>query len=131
MIWFPTVQQIIKLHDKVTERTGGYRGVRDLGLIESAIMRAQAQYGGVEAYNTIAEKASAVCCGLIGNHGFVDGNKRIGIMTMLLILRKNGIALRYTQAELICMGLDIAQGNIDVHGVAAWIEAHINKATEK
>lgn len=125
MIWIPTLEQIMFLHAKLVERTGGSDGVRDAGLIESALMRADAAFGGVEAYPDIVEKAAAVCCGLIGNHGFVDGNKRIGIAAMLLILRKNGIALQYTQAELIRLGLDAAQGLLDVPEVIRWIKEHM------
>ena len=125
MIWLPTTAQVIRLHEKLIARTGGSDGVRDAGLIESAVMRAMAQYGGVEAYPTIPDKAAAVCCGLIQNHGFIDGNKRIGIATMLLILRKNGVCPDYTQAELVCLGLDAAQGLLSVEEVSAWIHAHV------
>ena len=124
MSWLPTLQQLILLHEKTVARTGGAQGVRDAGLIESALMRASAEFGGVEAYPTTAQKAAAVCCGLIGNHGFVDGNKRIGVMAMLLILRQNGVTLNYTQPELIRLGLEAAQGLLDVEDVAAWIESH-------
>lgn len=65
MIWLPTTAQVIRLHGKLIARTGGSDGVRDAGLVESAVMRAMAEYSGVEAYPTIPEKAAAVCCGLI------------------------------------------------------------------
>ncbi len=125
MIWIPTLEQIFALHSKLIARTGGSDGFRDAGLIESALMRAKAAFGGVEAYRTVSRKAAAICCGLIGNHGFIDGNKRIGIAAMLLVLRRNDITLRYAQAELICLGLNAAQGIVDVNGVAEWIEQHM------
>ena len=125
MIWLPTLRQLIRMHEKVIVRSGGAAGMRDAGLIESALMRANASFGDYEAYPTVTEKAAAVCCGLIGNHGFVDGNKRIGVMAMLLILKKNGIALRYSQSELILLGLEAAQGNVAVAEVSAWINSHI------
>lgn len=121
MIWLPTTAQVIRLHGKLIARTGGSDGVRDAGLVESAVMRAMAEYSGVEAYPTIPEKAAAVCCGLIQNHGFIDGNKRIGVATMLLILRKNGVVLRYAQEELVRLGLDAAQSRLSVEDVAEWI----------
>ena len=124
MIWLPTAQQVIKLHSKMIDKSGGSDGVRDFGLIESAIMRASAGFGGCEVYPTAIQKAAAVCCGLIGNHGFVDGNKRIGVAVMLLILIKNGISINYTQQELIQFGLDTAQGLIDVEGCVRWIQEH-------
>lgn len=125
MIWVPALEQLFVLHSKLIARTGGSDGVRDAGLIESALMRADAAFDGAEAYRTVPQKAAAVCCGLIGNHGFIDGNKRIGIAAMLLILRRNHIILRYTQAELICLGLNAAQGLADVNDVAEWIEQHM------
>lgn len=125
MIWLPTLAQTMVLHEKMARRTGGSAAVRDAGLVESAIMRANAEFGGFEAYPTAAQKAAAVCCGLIGNHGFVDGNKRTGVAAMLLVLRKNGLSPRYTQAELIRLGMDAAQGLADVEDVTAWIESHL------
>lgn len=124
MIWLFTLEQLCRMHSKLIARTGGSDGMRDRGLVESALMRANAEFGGVEAYPDIAGKAAAVCCGLIGNHGFVDGNKRIGVAALLMMLRKNGIALNYTQAELIRLGLDAAQDLTGVEAVAEWIEAH-------
>jgi len=124
MIWLPTIEQIMLLHEKVADRTGGSAELRERGLVESGLMRADAGFGGVEIYDTVEKKAAAICCGLIGNHGFVDGNKRIGVAAMLLILKKNGVALRYTQAELTHFGLESAQGRVSVEDAEAWIEAH-------
>ena len=107
MIWIPTAEQVVRLHSKMIARSGGSDGVRDMGLIESTIMRAAAGYDDYEVYPSPVQKAAAICCGLVGNHGFIDGNKRIGIAAMLLILRKNDIMLRYTQRELIELGLNL------------------------
>ena len=108
MIWLPTAQQIMRLHSKLIDKSGGSDGVRDYGLIESALMRASAGFGGCEIYPGAIEKAAAVCCGLIRNRGFVDGNKRIGVAVMLLILKKNDVSISFTQQELIQFGLDAA-----------------------
>lgn len=124
MIWLPTVENVLLLHEKLLQCSGGSAGVRDLGLIESAIARAQTAFGGVEAYSGIVAKAAAVGCGLTQNHGFVDGNKRIGMATMLLILRRNGVLLAYTQEELVAIGLAVAQGKADIPQTTEWIEAH-------
>ena len=67
---------------------------------------------------------------LISNHAFVDGNKRIGMAAMLLILRRNGVKLAYTQAELVTLGLEVAQGKADTEQVAAWIARHRTTAEE-
>ena len=124
MIWLPTVEQVVRLHSKMIARSGGSDGVRDIGLIESAIMRAAAGYGDYDVYPTAVQKAAAVCCGLVGNHGFIDGNKRIGVAAMLLILQKNDVMLQYTQRELIQLGLDLAQGLLSVEDCIQWIEQH-------
>lgn len=122
--WLPTAQHVILLHEKITARTGGASGIRDIGLIESALARASAAFGGVEAYPTVLGKAAAAGCGLTQNHGFVDGNKRVGIAAILLILRRNDVKLCYTQEELIALGLGTAQG-MDVPQVITWLEAHL------
>jgi len=124
MIWLPTVEQVVRLHSKMIARSGGSDGVRDIGLIESAIMRAAAGYGDYDVYPNAVQKAAAVCCGLVSNHGFIDGNKRIGVAAMLLILQKNGVMLQYTQRELIQLGMDLAQGLLSVEDCIQWIEQH-------
>lgn len=123
-MWLPRLQDVVLFHDRMVERSGGETGVRDLGLIESALSRASAAFAGVEAYNGIEAKAAAVCCGLTQNHGFVDGNKRIGVAVMVLILRKNGVKLSVECSELVSLGLSIAQGNASVEDVCAWIKEH-------
>lgn len=124
MMWMPTADNVLLLHQKLVERSGGAAGVRDLGLIESALARAQAAFDGVDAHPGVIRKAAAVGCGLTQNHGFVDGNKRIGMATMLLILRRNGIGLIYTQDELVWLGLSVAQGKADIEQVTEWITRH-------
>lgn len=123
-LWRPSVEDVLLLHRKLIERTGGADGVRDLGLIQSALARADAAFAGVEAYPGIIDKAAAVGCGLTQNHGFVDGNKRVGMAALLLILRRNGVVLVHTQEELVQLGLGVAQGVLDVPQVAAWITDH-------
>ena len=124
MIRLPDTEQVIQIHRRVIDKTGGSHGVRSEGLIESAVSRGSAGFGDIELYPSAALKAAAICEGLITNHGFVDGNKRIGIVILLMILYKNGIQLRYSQRELVELGLDIAQDHGPVEVIAKWIEAH-------
>ena len=93
-------------------------------MIQSALFRAESSYGGVEVYSSLDSKAAAVCCGLIQNHGFVDGNKRIGVACMLLILRHNGRRLEFSQQELVDLGLSVAQSIYNVDAVIEWIAKH-------
>lgn len=119
-----SVSDIIVLHQKVIDKTGGSHGIRDIGLIESAVSRAFATFGGSDLYETVEAKIAATTYGLVSNHGFVDGNKRIGIAAMLLLLRLNGFTLRYRQQELIDLALGLAAGNLNENDIKQWIKEH-------
>ena len=123
-VWLPELSDVVRFHTMVSEATGGADGVREAGLIDSALARASAAFSGVEAYPDVIGKAAAAGCGLVQNHGFIDGNKRIGVAVMLLILRRNGVTLRYTQDELAQLGLGLAQGLLSVPETIRWIEDH-------
>lgn len=118
------IDEIIRLHTTLTMRTGGSDGLRDRGLLESAVYSAETSFGGQEIYPTIEEKAARLMFALVSNHPFLDGNKRIGVLVMLVTLRLNSVALRYTQAELIDLGLSAASGDLDYEAIYCWITAH-------
>lgn len=119
-----TVEEIIELHDKLIDRTGGSHGLRDRNLLESAVYSTVSGFEGYDAYPTVEEKAARFMFSLTNNHAFVDGNKRIGVLAMLMTLRLNNVKLRYTQAELISLGLAVADGSKDYGKILAWITAH-------
>jgi len=119
-----SVSDIIVLHQKVIDKTGGSHGIRDIGLIESAVTRAYATFGGNDLYETVEAKIAVTVYSLVSNHGFVDGNKRISIAAMLLLLQLNGYKLQYSQQELIDLGLGLASGNLDENDIQQWIKTH-------
>jgi len=119
-----SVSDIIVLHQKVIDKTGGSHGIRDIGLIESAVTRAYATFGGNDLYETVEAKIAVTVYSLVSNHGFVDGNKRISIAAMLLLLQLNGYKLQYSQQELIDLGLGLAAGNLDENDIQQWIKTH-------
>ena len=119
-----TVTEIIGLHTKLIGKTGGSDGLRDMGLLESAVNSAQAGFGGEERYPTVSEKAARLMYALVSNHAFVDVNKRIGVFAALITLRLNGVVLRFTQAELIRLGLSAASGTMDYADILSWIRSH-------
>ena len=119
-----TVEEIIALHDKLIERTGGSQGLRDQSLLESAVYSAMSAFGDSEAYPTVEEKAARLMFSLTNNHAFVDGNKRIGVFTMLMTLQLNNIKINYTQAELISLGLSVADGKTEYVEILDWIMEH-------
>ncbi len=86
------------LHGKLLKATGGLPGLRDRGLLESAVFGVDASFEDVEQYPTVEEKAARLAYALIANHTFVDGNKRISILAMLMTLQLNDV---YIQRELI------------------------------
>lgn len=121
-----TVDEIIALQEKVIAKTGGSFGLRDRGLLESAVYSADSAFGDVEVYPSLEEKAARLAFAITGNHAFVDGNKRIGMLVMLLTLRLNGRAVVHTQAELIALGLGVADGSLGYVEILAWITAHLD-----
>ena len=81
-----TVEQVIELHTRLIQATGGLDGVKDIGLIESSLSSAFSTYFGVEKYPSIEEKAARLCYSLVNNHAFLDGKKRIGVFVMIILL---------------------------------------------
>lgn len=120
-----TVDEIIELHTKLIAKTGGSDGLRDIGLLESAVYSAQSSFGDEELYPTVSQKAARLMYALVSNHAFVDGNKRIGVFVMLTTLRLNGITLHYSQPELIHLGLSTASGTTKYEDILSWIHNHI------
>lgn len=121
---FLTVEEIQQIHTKLISKTGGSDGVRDMALLESAVFSIQSSFDDCELYPTVEEKAARLCYALISNHAFVDGNKRIGILSMLLTLQLNDIFLAYAQPELVRLGLSAAAGEMRYAEILAWICAH-------
>jgi len=119
-----SVEDVILFHEKIVLATGGSSGIRDRGVIESALNRARQTFDGKDLYEGIEKKIAVTCYSLIKNHGFVDGNKRIGVAVMLLLLRLNQINVQYSQAELVELGLQSAAGNITDDEIEQWILRH-------
>lgn len=119
-----TVEEVIELHEKLIERTGGSHGLRDRNLLESAVFSAMSGFADSEAYPTVEEKAARLMFSLTNNHAFVDGNKRIGVLTMLMTLQLNNVKINYTQAELSSLGLSVADGKTEYAQILDWILEH-------
>lgn len=119
-----TKEQVLRLHELVASETGGSAGLRDEGLLESALEGAYAGFGDTEFYPTPEEKGARLGYALISNHAFLDGNKRIGTLTMLVFLELNGVSMRCTDEDVIRVGLDTAAGSMDYDAVLSWVRAH-------
>lgn len=116
--------KVMLLHRLLIEQTGGEEGIRDIGLLESALEASYATFDGKELFPTKEEKAARLCTGLISNHAFVDGNKRIGIYVLLTFLEVNGISVEATDGELIEIGLSLAKNEMKYEDLLAWIKSH-------
>lgn len=116
--------KVLLLHQLLIEETGGSPALRDVNLLDSALENAFATFDGKELYPTKEEKAARLGFGLISNHAFVDGNKRIGMYVMLSFLAVNGIQLYVDDQEIIDIALAVASGNADYADVLQWIRNH-------
>ena len=117
-------EKVLLLHQLIAQETGGSIGVRDEGLLESALEVAFSSFGGQEFYPTKAEKGARLGYNLISNHAFVDGNKRIGMYVMLTFLEVNGIHMDCTNKEVATVGLSVAAGSMDYEDLLHWIREH-------
>ena len=116
-----SVQKISQIHSLLIAETGGLDGIRDEGLLESAVNAPFQTFDDMPLYKTIEAKAARLGYSLVNNHPFVDGNKRTGMMAMLLFLEINGAGREYTDEEVIRVGLALADGSMDDKALLNWI----------
>lgn len=117
-------EQVILLHKRLIEATGGSNGIRDDGMLDSALANPFQSFGDEELYPSVQAKAAQLCFGIVKNHPMVDGNKRLGTHVMLVFLALNGYELSYTQKELSDTILDLASGKIGAEDILQWIISH-------
>ncbi|NKQ34643.1 MAG: type II toxin-antitoxin system death-on-curing family toxin [Chloroflexi bacterium] len=122
MTVFLTPQQILFIHARLIETTGGSHGLRDLGLLESATARPHATFDGTELYPDIFYKAAALMESLAQNHPFVDGNKRTAITATALFLQQNGRHLQTTNEELERFTLLVVNERPSLDEIANWFQ---------
>ena len=116
-----TREEVVAIHAASLERFGGLPGVRDEGLLESAIAQPSQSFGGVELYPTLEEKAARLAFGLAKNHAFLDGNKRVATACMAAVLRMNGRAFRPDAGELLSTMLGVAEGSVTYEALVEWV----------
>ena len=116
-----SAEQILFIHARLIEETGGSHGVRDLNMLLSAVGRPQASFDNQDLYPDLFSKAAALMESLIRNHPFVDGNKRTGVVAAGLFLRRNGYRLTTNNAELVTVTMDIAQSKSSLADLAIWL----------
>ena len=119
-----TKRQIVLLHDHLIQETGGTPGLRDDGSLASAMSSPFHSFEGNDLFPSIQQKAARLAYGLVKNHPFIDGNKRIGAHAMLVFLALNGIELEYTKSELSDLFLAVAAGDSGYEEILCWLLDH-------
>ena len=124
MIWI-SAEDVILIHSRVIEGSGGLDGLRDRDGLEAAVSAPMQTFDGKELYSTDLEKIARLGFGLASNHAFVDGNKRIGAMMTQLLLKWNGYDLTLHTGELADMFIAIADGTAKEKDLLDWIHRHL------
>ncbi len=121
-------EKVLLLHQYIASETGGSIGLRDEGLLESALEGAYATFDGRELYPTKEEKAARIGASLVANHAFLDGNKRIGMYVMLTFLEVNGIRIECSDQDIVHVGLSLAEGAMNYEDLLAWIRERMHSS---
>ncbi len=124
---YPTLDEVLTLHQSALEAYGGSAGLRDFGALQSSLAVPRQAMFGEELYPTLADKAAILLYLLVQNHPFVDGNKRVALSTCFWFLESNGYTLEVKHEELYQFTIDIASGRLDKGGVTAWMREHLRK----
>lgn len=120
---YPTLDETLELHRNLIDRFGGSPGVRDLGLLQSALGRPQSGY-----YSSLSLQAAALIQSLALNHGSVDGNKRVAFALTAIFVRMNGYRLRVTPDNGESFLIEkVIQGKADIDSISQWLEKHMKK----
>jgi death-on-curing protein len=122
-----SIEQIIEIHNRLLNQSGGSEGVRDMNLLDSAIMSPFQTFGGAELYPSLHSQAAQMGYQLINNHPFLDGNKRTGIHIMFLFLLINGEEIIAGDTEIIQLGLSIAEGKFQPAAIIDWLDNYAKK----
>lgn len=115
---FLTIDQVLRIHGSQIRRFGGSSGVRDLGLLESALAQPRATFGGEYLHNDVFEMAAAYLFHLAANHAFIDGNKRTALVAAIVFLRGHGISIRQAREDLYELTMRAASGEASKENIA-------------
>ena len=121
-----SAENVIQINFEVVEATGGSQGLRDTGLLESAVGRPQSTFSGKDLYTTIFRKAAALIHSLLLNYAFVDGNKRTATVVMIELLIFNGKEFEATNKEVVELAMWIEGKKPTIEQISKWIKNHSN-----
>jgi death-on-curing protein len=122
---FPSVEEALFLHTRLLEKFGGLPGVRDMGLLESALFRPRSGY-----YPSLSLQAAALMQSIASNHAFIDGNKRMSFALTAVFLRTNGFKLTVTADDGETFLIDqVIRAKVELQPIADWLEKHMTEIT--
>lgn len=119
-----SVEQVLFIHARLIDETGGEHGIRDLGMVKAAVDRPKTTFDGQELYPDIYVKAAALMESLVNNHAFLDGNKRTGITVVALFLLRNDLKISATNTQMVEFTVQVAQSQLDLGAIENWLRAH-------
>ena len=122
MIRYLLPEQVLFIHSRLIQSTGGAHGIRDLSMLLSALGRPQATFDGNDLYDDLFSKAASLLDSLIRNHPFVDGNKRTAITAAALFMKLNGFSLVVSNEEMARFTLACAQSKVTLEEISAWLQ---------
>lgn len=122
--WF-SIESIVEFHSHIVRECGGQDGVRDKGLLDSALNAPFQSFDGIDLFPSVLDKAARLAFGIIENHPFIDGNKRTGVHVMLAFLRANGVYVNCSQSDLIEIAIAVAEGRANQDDLLDWLNEHI------
>lgn len=122
-----SLEDVLFIHEKIIDETGGKEGVRDFTLFHSALSRSQASFGGQDLYKSLFNKASALIHSLLLNHPFADANKRTALGACERFLNINGYEVKTSQKEKVKFTLDIEAKKLNLTAIASWLKKHSKK----
>jgi death-on-curing protein len=126
-IEFLDVDDVVLLHDAILARYGGTSGIRDRGLLCSAVEQPQARFAGTYLHVTVVDMAAAYLFHIVSNHAFVDGNKRTGLLTALVFLERNGYRVREQQTELFELTMAVSRSELSKHEIAETLQGIVEE----
>ena len=123
-VQYLTVARVLFIHDQMVKRFGGSFGMRDLGLVESAVARPQSSFGGQDLYEDIFDKAASLLQSLLKNHPFLDGNKRTALTSAGTFLKLNGWKLKNTHDEEVEFAVAVDNQHLPIEQISKWLKMH-------
>lgn len=125
---FLNFEEILAIHDQMLKVGGGSEGIRDFGLLHSAMERPRASFGGRDLYPTVFHKAAALMHSLVNNHAFADANKRTAFGCTARFLHLNGYEFRAGKREIVKLTMDIEAKKLNFDKIAGWLKKHAQKS---